>query len=538
MCGIFFVYGKHSAQQGWEGALSLQPRGPDHTSILYDTNAFLCFQRLKVNDLSDAGNQPMYADDVYLLCNGEIYNQYALKSEYSLNCTSTSDCETILQLYLHLKKTMPIQDVLTTLPTLLDGEFAFVLYDKKDQHVLACRDPYGVRPLFWFQMEDGFGFASELKALHAFSTETMQFRPGHIRLMHVSDGPSIHHCYAPLPIPYRLGTLEEDYLPRIKEVFEQAVVKRLMSDRPVCALLSGGLDSSLVAALVARHVNHPLHTFSIGIQGSTDLQYAKLVAQHIGSVHHSVELQEADFLSAIEETVRIIESYDITTVRASVGNLLISKYIARNTPFKVVFNGDYSDEVCGGYMYLKKAPSTEAFHQECTRLVHDIHYFDSLRSDRTISSQGLEARVPFADKDFVALYMSMDPALRVSSSRMEKYMLRKAFANEDLLPSEVLWRKKEAFSDGVSNPERSWHHVLQEYINQHVSDEEFHAQKGTYTLLPPPTKEAYLYRKIFERHYPHHAHVIPYFWLPKWCGDLQEPSARALPMYHETTSSH
>jgi asparagine synthase (glutamine-hydrolysing) len=338
--------------------------------------------------------------------------------------------------------------------------------------------------------------------------------------------------YAPLPIEYLPQSDEQEALHQVKETFTKAVVKRLMSDRPVCALLSGGLDSSLVASIVARHIApQKLNTFCIGIEGSTDLHFAKLVAKHINSNHHIVELKEEDFLSAIDETIRIIESYDITSVRASVGNLLVSKYIANNTDCKVVYNGDYSDEVCGGYMYLKKAPSDEEFHNECSRLVKEITYFDSLRSDRTISSQGLEARVPFSDTEFVNTYMSINPSLRVSHSRIEKYLLRKAFSEDNLLPNEVLWRYKEAFSDGVSKPERSWHNVIKEYIDKVITDEEFQQESGKFSINTPPSKEAYYYRKVFESFYPNMGHVIPQFWLPRWSDNIQDPSARELEVY-------
>lgn len=533
MCGIFFIYGSPDHQKCIEQAMQIQPRGPDHTSMVFDNDAFMCFQRLKVNDLTDAGNQPMYHDETYLLCNGEIYNCKYLNQKYKLNCMSSSDCETVLRLYLRLKDIYGFNTALKHLVSLLDGEFAFVLYDKNEKAVIACRDPIGVRPLFHYKTDSQIGFSSELKGLHKLSQEARQFPPGTFEVFSTDDMKTLHcYNYAPLPIEYLPQSDEQEALHKVKETFTNAVVKRLMSDRPVCALLSGGLDSSLVASIVARHIApQKLNTFCIGIEGSTDLHYAKLVAKHINSNHHIVELKEEEFLSAIDETIRIIESYDITSVRASVGNLLVSKYIANNTDCKVVYNGDYSDEVCGGYMYLKKAPSDEEFHNECSRLVKEITYFDSLRSDRTISSQGLEARVPFSDTEFVHTYMSINPSLRVSHSRIEKYLLRKAFSEDNLLPTEVLWRYKEAFSDGVSKPERSWHHVIKEYIDKVITDEEFQQESGKFLVNTPPSKEAYYYRKVFESFYPNMGHVIPQFWLPRWSDNIQDPSARELEVY-------
>lgn len=537
MCGIFFVAGLGekpvNAQRCIDAAQTIVPRGPDHTSLLYDKSTFMGFQRLKVNDLTDAGNQPMYLDDVYLLCNGEIYNCKELNDTYGLSCVSHSDCETVLRLYVKLKQSHGIKYATETLPDLLDGEFAFVIYDKAENVVHICRDPYGVRPLFYYHVHDELGVASELKGVHTLNASACQFPPGTIKTVDLVTHVTHDFEYVNF-MPTYGDAMEEDILPQIRTAFTNAVTKRLMSDRPVCALLSGGLDSSLVASIAARAIApNKLSTFSIGIEGSTDLVYAKKVADFIGSEHHVIELQEQDFLNAIEETIKTIESYDITTVRASVGNYLIAKYIANNTDFKVVYNGDYSDEVCGGYMYFKNAPSERDFHEESCRLVKDICFFDSLRSDRTISSQGLEARVPFSDKEFVRLYLSIPASLRMSKERIEKYMLRKAFAEEALLPEEVLWRKKEAFSDGVSHPERSWHRILQTFIDTKVKDDEFVKNKDQYEHNPPLTKEAYYYRKVFEQYYPQSSHVIPYFWLPKWSGNVMDPSARELQVYSQ-----
>ena len=539
MCGIFFVLGvdKFRSQritEFIESSKHIIVRGPDNTTISYDDKSFMCFQRLKINDLTDAGNQPMFHDEVFLLCNGEIYNSEELKSEYHLHCKSHSDCEVVLMLYLKLKELYNMKEAIVMLPQLLDGEFAFVIYDKKEGWVHLFRDPYGVRPLFWYHSDEELGVCSELKGIHTLNAQLVkQFPSGHVYSVNDKDG-TLMQQYHKHEITYDSVTNEEVALSTIHQNFVNAVKKRLMSDRPICSLLSGGLDSSLVSAILAREIApQKLTTFSIGIQGSTDLIYAKKVADHIGSIHHSVELTEEDFCKAIEDTIRIIESYDITSVRASVGNYLISKYIAEKTDFKVVYNGDYSDEVCGGYMYFKKAPCGDAFHNECCRLVKDICFFDSLRSDRTISSQGLEARVPFSDKTFVTHYMSIDPKLRMSNDKIEKYMLRKAFDGIDLLPHEVLFRSKVAFSDGVSCINRSWHDVIKDYISQHVSDAEFNREKEIYTFNQPETKEAYYYRKVFEQNYPKSEHVIPYMWLPKWCGDIKDPSARELEFYEE-----
>ena len=325
----------------------------------------------------------------------------------------------------------------------------------------------------------------------------------------------------------------EDSCIKVKTTFENAVKKRLMSDRPIGCLLSGGLDSSLVSSIVAREFKKinkgQLNTFSIGFKGSTDLENARVVAEHIGSVHHEILLTEQDFLDAIVPVIKTIESYDTTTVRASVGNYLVSKYIKEHTDITVVFNGDGSDEVAGGYKYMKNAPNKEAFNSECLRLLDEIAFFDVLRSDRSLSSEwSLESRTPFLDKTFVQTYLNMPVEYRIPSAHnIEKSLLRNAFKNDNLLPESVLWRKKEAFSDGVSGTENSWHKVVQTFIDSQVSDNEFNTNKSKIVHNQPQLKESYYYRKVFETYYPNKAHIIPHFWMPKWT-DCIDPSAREL----------
>lgn len=555
MCGIF-AFVSSSPYASWlslsqlEAATrTLEPRGPDNTQFWNDPYVFFGFTRLAINDLSPAGNQPMHLDaqgngHLHLVCNGEIYNHKELERKYGFEPTSNSDCEVILHLYKYLCQTRLGQEstrwVAQELYKDLDGEFAFVLYDQQRHVVLAARDPVGVRPLFMGSEGPGIVFASELKAITPFPSSTVAttkpFESGHIMVVDaagmtesINMKPTLFPLHQ-LPTIGSAFTHEKTYCQAINAAFREAVRKRVYnSDRKVCALLSGGLDSSLVAALAAHYMptGSQLETFSIGMRGSTDLAYAQVVADWIGSKHTNIELTEHDFLDAIPAVVQAIESYDTTSVRASVGNYLVSKYIRDNTDNKVVLNGDYSDEVCGGYIYLKNAPSEAAFDEECRRLVNDIYYFDSLRSDRCIAGNGLEARTPFSDKAFIQAYWSVPVGLRMSRDRMEKYMLRKAFAKDKVLPESVLWRKKEAFSDGVSTPENSWHKILTRYVEDQVTDEEFARRQELYPFNTPQLKETVLYRRMFESHY-RHPHVIPYYWLPKWCGDMVDPSAREL----------
>ena len=464
MCGIFAYLGSTYKLSDLQQFFNIiKPRGPDN-SVIEFINSEVCFgfHRLCINDISSNGNQPISKDQITLICNGEIYNHLQLIKEHQFKTSSTSDCEVILHLYqkFGIEKTIK----------LIDGVFSFVLYDRDKDIIYSGRDPFGVRPMFYGKKNNETFFSSEIKGISELATEIIPFPPGHYWDSMTKEFKR-----------YFYDTIDKTILPyndeilicqNIKKLLTEAVDKRLMSDRPIGCLLSGGLDSSLIAALVAKHYPpNTLETFSIGLKNSTDLYYAKIVADFIKSKHHHVELTENDFLDAIEEVIYKIESYDTTTVRASVGNYLISKYISQNSNCVVIYNGDGSDEVCGSYLYLKNAPTPNDFHNECLRLLNEIHYFDVLRSDRSISENGLEPRTPFLDTKFVKYYLSIDSKLRSSNEKMEKYLLRKSF--EGILPKEVLWRRKEAFSDGVSGKERSWYEIIQDLIEEKISDEEF-----------------------------------------------------------------
>ena len=333
---------------------------------------------------------------------------------------------------------------------------------------------------------------------------------------------------------------EEDICDDIRLLLTKAVVKRLMSERPVGCLLSGGLDSSLVTAIVARELKRTspdsiLNTYSIGLEGSVDLHWARRVAEYLGTCHHEVSLKEEDFLNAIHDTIYQTESYCTTTIRASVGNYLISKYIQQQSDDVVIYCGDMSDEIFGSYRGFLKAPSDADFQRENERMIRDVRFFDLLRSDKSISGAGLEARVPFADKDFL-IYVMRIPARfkRFNDERMEKYLLRKAFQNEGLLPDDVLWRRKEAFSDGVSSAcGRSWVQMIKEYSDRVIRDEEFNnKQHDLYSLYNPPyDKESFYYRRVFESIYGGRGETIPYYWRHPFCEGVLDPSARLLSFY-------
>ena len=456
MCGIFsFIYKLKNSDDDMNSYYDpkllknfnrISKRGPNNTQYIMENNIFLGFHRLSINDVTSKGNQPMKYNDYYLICNGEIFNHLDIKYKYGFKTNSNSDCEIILHLYSYLiekiseNNSNPYNDVMNILCNKLDGEFSFVLYDKLRNYIYVARDPYGVRPLFIGNTDnDDYVFSSELKGLSGLVKTAKQFQPGTYMIItnNISKLEVTYSKYHNIQLYNHIANnnliKQSDILSDLNKIFRDAVYKRMMSDKEICSLLSGGLDSSLVASIVSEKLGpNKLKTFAIGIKGSPDLKYAQMVADHIKSVHHSIELTEKEFLDAIEEVIIAIESYDTTTVRASVGNYLVSKYIKDNTNCKVIFNGDYADEVCGGYKYFKKTNNGLDFHNECVRLVNDIHFFDCLRSDRSISNNGLEARVPFADKDFVNFYLSIDPKLRMCYDKIEKCMLRKAFMNDNL----------------------------------------------------------------------------------------------------------
>lgn len=538
MCGIFLYSGdEHDLGTITQEFYKTRARGPDNSHIITETddghNIFMGFHRLMINDLSYNGDQPMCDGNTAMMCNGEIYNFKELIKQYDLKCHSRSDCEVIIHLYNKFKlENDSIAKVLKKLCRVLDGEFAFIIYDKEHEIILAARDPYGVRPLFIGESKNNIGFASELKSLDKLFHKVEQFKPSTFGIYDLSNRWSSTQLYNDISVSYDENNCDENsVLPKIKKALVKAVSKRMTADVPICALLSGGLDSSLVCGilqnlLTSKNLSN-LNTFSIGLEGSTDLVFAQKVAEHIGSTHHEVLVTEQDMLSAIEEVIRVTETYDITTIRASTPNYLVSKYINEKTPYKVVFTGEGSDEVAPSYKYLKNAPTADAVHDESNILLENIHLYDCLRADRSISFNGLEARVPFLDPSFVKVVQNINPKLRTSNDRMEKYLLRKAFSRDNILPDEVLWRSKEAFSDAVSSETNSWHTIIQKYVDTIISDEEFMNEAPKYIHCTPHTKEAYWYRKIFHKYYSHES-IIPGYWMPKWSGNINDPSAREL----------
>ena len=439
MCGILAYSGTELRTRHFESTFNtVAPRGPDY-SILTRINesSILGFHRLAIMDPTEAGNQPFRLNGRAAVCNGEIYNHRELAQTHHVNLQTGSDCEVILPLFLSIG--------LEALSRSLDGVFAFSIVDGDRLHF--ARDPIGIRPLFIGERYNGEGklevvVCSEVKGIPASFTKVRPFPPGHFGTYDASSGTlEISQFYA-YEYPEMSDISEAEAISGIRERLFAAVDKRMMSDRPIGCLVSGGVDSSLIAAMVAKHYDSDtLHTFNVGLKvGASDREYARMVANHIGSVHHEVTLTNAEALDLIPDTVLACESFDTTTIRASTMQLAISRYISRWTDIKVIFNGDVIDEASGSYVYFKNAPSEEAYQSESIRLMKEIHLFDVLRADRTISGSGLEARVPFADLEFLKFYMAIPAKLRKPQQGVEKYLLRKSF--EDLLPPEVLWRPK------------------------------------------------------------------------------------------------
>lgn len=498
-------------------------RGPDGTSYYNANSALLGFKRLAIMGLNEFGMQPFSYDDKVLVCNGEIYGFRdikieLLKKEYSFK--SDSDCEILLPLFKEFGFEMFSK---------LDAEFALIIYDKKEDKIIAARDPLGIRPLYYGKSKsnDTYIFASEPKILVDLVEDIFPFPPGYyfdgekfIQYSFITDVESKH-------------TRMRDVEKNIHSLLVEGVRKRLDSDAPIGFLLSGGLDSSLVCSIATKILKKPIETFAIGMEkDAIDLKYAKEVADYLKTNHHEVIITRDDVISSLEEVIYNLATYDITTIRASVGMYLLCKYIHENTDIKVLLTGEISDELFG-YKYTDYAPNPEEFQKESKKRIDEIHMYDVLRADRCISSNSLEARVPFGDLAFVKYVMEIDPKIKMNRYNKGKYLLRKAFEG-DYLPKDILYREKAAFSDAVGH---SLVEDIKEFAEDYYTDEEFEINRKKYTFAQPFTKESLMYREIFEKYYPGQAHMIKDFWMPNksWKGcDVDDPSARFLKNYGDS----
>ena len=522
MCSIIGYLGKEFTAE------SIRPyfdrtvsRGPDQTRMLPLPGGFLGFHRLSIMGLTEAGMQPFLRGDGALVCNGEIYGFRPIKEELiqkGYTFQSDSDCEILLPLYQE-KGVEMFRD--------LDAEFALVLYD--GQQLIAARDPIGIRPLYYGYDRDGAPiFASEPKNLVGLCDRILPFPPGH----YYKDGKFV--CYRNVATPKsRCTDGLETACKKIHDKLVAGIEKRLDADAPVGFLLSGGLDSSLVCAVAARASKKPIRTFSIGMDlDAIDLKYAREVADYIGADHTEVIITKQDVLEALPQVVALLGTYDITTIRASIGMYLVCKYIHEHTDLRVLLTGEISDELFG-YKYTDFAPSAEEFQKEAEKRIRELHMYDVLRADRCISVNSLEARVPFGDLDFVEYVMALDPEMKRNHYGKGKYLLRHAFEG-DYLPQDILMREKAAFSDAVGH---SMVDDLKEYAESRYTEEEFRHRAARYTHARPFTKESLLYRELFERYYPGQAQMVVDFWMPNktWEGcDVKDPSARVLSNYGDS----
>ena len=567
MCGIFlYLSTKYKLQplDFYQQYFNyIQYRGPDNSSLKHvHSQVIMGFHRLSIMDPRSVGNQPFYMKNDkyirYLICNGEIYNFKTLATLYNLQLSSDSDCEIIL----------PLFDLMgMDLVNHLLGVFAFIIYefDKKNHtyNIYAARDRIGVRPLFYSKKYFNsqcysLGLCSEIKSLTNLYDNVSIFKPGSY-IKWNSKYKYIHnYVYYNLTIPRPILYDNFDFiLYNIKHLLIQAVDDRLIADRPLCCLLSGGVDSSLITSITADLLvkknkskkDIELATFCIGMKNGTDFKNAQLVADFLNNkyknkikiLHTAICLDPSDFINAIPKVIYHIESYDITSVRASVGQYLISKWISENTEYKVLLLGDGADEIAVGYLGYGLAPDNLSLQTANQQLIREIHYYDVLRADRGISSNGLEARVPFLDHRLVDFYLSIHPKYKIHTKhQIEKHLLRKAFDGFHYLPNEILWRRKEAFSDAVSPVECSWYQIIQNYVDEKISDKIFQCESKKILHLKPCTKEAYYYRTIFKQafnasDYEQYSNVIPKFWLPLFGSKQKEfvdPSARLLDCYH------
>jgi asparagine synthase (glutamine-hydrolysing) len=526
MCGLLAFSGDALSLKDFEKKFKdLTHRGPDDTEILKvgQGEATIGFHRLAIMDPTQKGHQPFHDESTgsVIVCNGEIYNYEKLKSGYeaSYQFKSESDCEVLVPMYRELGIARLCQQ--------LDAEFALVIWDDQKKRMIAGRDPIGIRPLYY-----GYGpgnkimFASEIKVLTPFCTGIEAFPPGHYydgeKFEKYMDLTTVVH-YAPKNI--------ETHLKDIREKLIEGVRKRLVADVPVGFLLSGGLDSSLVCAIATDILKKPITTFAVGLDHNPiDIGYAKTVADYILSHHHEVYFNKADTLGVLDKLIWHLETWDITTIRASIGMYLVCKYIREKTNIKVVLTGEISDELFG-YKYTDFAPSPEAFQAEAKKRVDELHLYDVLRADRSIAANSLEARVPFGDLDFVKSVMEIHPEFKMNTTGVGKFILRKAFEKTKLLPESILWREKAAFSDAVGH---SMVDYLKEYAEGKYTDAQVAAAKEKYPHGTPFTKESLLYRDIFEKHFSGQSHLIKDFWMPNksWSNcDVSDPSARVLPNY-------
>jgi asparagine synthase (glutamine-hydrolysing) len=531
---------------------NLKHRGPDNSYFQTYKNVIVGFHRLSIVNKSFNSNQPFMLRDrdntIVCICNGEIYNYHELIDEFNLEYSVCSDCIVIPELY--RKYSDNLDSFFNLFENKIKGEFAFILmvFNKYNNltKIIIGRDQIGIRPLYHHPINNNSSvmiFTSEIKGANSLDIDIEEFPPGYLHYYELDEFEKIKYIEYNFRTVYDVQPInnvtDTHLLSQIKYALINSVKRRLSADRPLAFLLSGGIDSSLVASIAAKILGYPIRTFCCGMNEGTDLIYARKVAKHIGSEHTEVFFTPEEGLEAIKNVIWTTETWDTTTIRASVGQYLVAKHIGNNTDAKVVLVGEGPDEVCSSYLFNWYAPSGTELHEAAIQYVENIHYFDGRRSDRCIARWGLEARVPLLDPEFIKAYWNIPSEYRMPKYKgIEKWWLRQSFVNTNILPNDVLWRKKEAFSDGVSSKEKSWYEIIQEHIETLVTDEQMSIAALKFPYNTPVTKEAYYYRSVFCDLFGFNRQtVLPCYWQPKWDSDGKEiseyidPSARVLKIY-------
>ena len=525
MCGILAIYlrnPQNELDKIVDGYNMLKNRGPDNGNIVVNNDVIFGFRRLAIMDITTDGNQPFKYNDDMLICNGEIFNHVDVKNNNKIECKSKSDCECLLPCYSKVGFENMIKQ--------LNGDFAIILYSQSENAIFFARDRIGVRPLFYgFTNNGNFALASYARALTEYCVNVQAVPPGWGCYDMIDNSLEMFtYEYIPRQILNQNSISHKDALFKIKDTLEQSVVSRLMSDRPIGCLLSGGLDSSLIASILCKMINpSKVRTYSVGMEGSEDLKHARIIAEYLGTTHTEVIFTPEEGFKIIPDVIKDLETYDITTIRASVAMWLLCKYIKENTDDIVLYSGEGADELFCGYLYFHYAPTVECLGDESVRLIKNLYMYDVLRADRCVSSHGLELRVPFLDKNLIDLSMSMPEEFLEPKNGVEKHILRSSFI-DGFLPEQVLWRRKDGLSDGCSgNTGKKWYEQIQEFVDSKISDTEFSMDNNNNKF---PSKEAYYYKRIFNRFFSNYELKVDY-WLPKWVDHDGDPSGRNLKVF-------
>jgi asparagine synthase (glutamine-hydrolysing) len=570
MCGIWayieLLKGNITYLKLYQDFMAIKARGPDMSSFQTIKNVSIGFHRLAIMNPTFNANQPYIVSDslssertIMFICNGEIYNFKDLISDHQLNIDDNSDCLTIPKLYIKYTRYNPngptcLNQFLKLFTKEIKGEYAFILFEfdkfQNLKQLVAGRDCFGVRPLYYHNPTNkskGIIFSSEIKGMKNFEDTIQEVEPGTLVEIKFDNFANFEYVKSyDFKVIYNIKQMvsntydDVNILKKIRETVISSIKRRLSSDRPMAFLLSGGVDSSLIAGIASKLIGHPIRTFCCGMEAGTDLKYARKVANFIKSDHTEVIFKPEEALQKIKQVIWTTESWDTTTIRASIGQYIVCQHIGNKTDAKVIMVGEGADEVCSSYLTFWYAPSGKALHEGSVEYVKKIHMYDGRRADRNISGASCEGRVSLLDPEFVEAYWEIPEEWRMPTYKnFEKYWLRKAFDGYNIIPSDVLWRKKEAFSDGISSIEKSWFQILQDYINIQITDEEF----LSLNKFGCPTKESYYYLKIFIEFFGEsRINILPHYWQPKFDQNKNvvdfndktkyvDPSARVLQIY-------